>query len=168
MKIVAKFKDVLTNIKNESILSLIVSDYRHKTILQELDPTKTYSVEIKEIKSKRTLAQNRYMWALLHEIDVAMHGRATDEFDIYVMCLERANVKSEIVYCVPQAEQILRHNFRAVKFISKYDDELNAYKVFYGSSKMDTKEMSELIDTILDVAEQVGIETDSYWREVLK
>lgn len=41
------------------------------------------------------------------------------------------------------------------------------YKVFIGSSKMNVKEMNLLIDTVLDIATEVGIETD-YWREVLK
>ena len=127
-------------------------------------------IEIKEVKSKRTIQQNRYMWLLLHEIDVAMNGRATDEMDAYIMCLERANAKFDYIGCLPEAEQALRENFRAIKFIKKIDlngKEGNMYKVFIGSSKMDVKEMNQLIDTILDVAEQLGIET-SYWKEVLR
>lgn len=31
-------------------------------------------------------------------------------------------------------------------------------KVFYGSSKMDVKEMAKLIDTVLDMAAEEGVE----------
>lgn len=39
--------------------------------------------------------------------------------------------------------------------------------LFYGSSKMDTKEMSDLIDTTLRYASELGIYTP-YWEELLK
>lgn len=170
MKVIAKFKDILQDFNGNAIASFIIENFTHKNMLQGLDPSKEYSLEIKEVKNKRTLAQNRYMWALLHEIDIAINGRATDEMDVYVLCLERANAKFEYIACLPEAEQALKENFRAVKFIKKVDlngKEGNMYKVFIGSSKMDTKEMTVLIDTVLDIAEQVGIETD-YWKEVLK
>ena len=99
-----------------------------------------------------------------------MNGRPTDEYEIYVMCLERANAKFDYIGALPEAEQALKENFRAVKYIKPIDlngKQGNMYKVFIGSSKMDTKEMNILIDTVLDVAQEVGIETD-YWKGMLK
>ena len=41
--------------------------------------------------------------------------------------------------------------------------------IFYGSSKFDTKEMSDLIDTTPRYASEVGVENvNDYWRELLK
>ena len=170
MKIIAKIKNILLGQNGQAYCTLEVNNFRHVEMLNELDEDKTYSVEIKEIKNQRTINQNRYMWALLHEIDVAMNGKPTDEFEIYTMCLERANAKFDYIGALPETEESLRKNFRAIKFIKKIDlngKEGNMYKVFIGSSKMDTKEMGLLIDTILDVANEVGLDT-IYWREVLK
>lgn len=170
MKITAEFKDILKNSKGNSILQLEVINFVYQNMIQKLEENKMYSVEIKEIKSKRSLEQNRYLWALLHEIDIAMNGKPTDEMEIYVMCLERANAKYDYIGCLPEAEDTLRQNFRAIKFIKKIDlngKEGNMYKVFIGSSKMNVQEMSQLIDTVLDVAFECGIETN-YWKDVLK
>lgn len=85
------------------------------------------------------------------------------------MALEKANAKYDYIACLPEAERMLKENFRAVKFIKKVDlngKEGNAYKCFIGSSKMDTKEMSLLIDTIFDIAEAVSVDTTYY--DVLK
>lgn len=170
MKVVGNFKDILQDINGNGIVSFLISNFSHKNQLATLDPEKTYSIEVKEVKSKRSIQQNRYMWALLHEIDVAMNGKPTDEYDIYIMCLERANVKFDYIGCLPEAEQALKENFRAVKFIKKIDlngKEGNMYKVFIGSSKMNVHEMKLLIDTVLDVAHEVGINT-AYYDEVLR
>ena len=170
MKIIANFRDILKDYDGNGVVQFVVNNIRHAEMLKGLDKSKEYSLEIKEVKSKRTIQQNRYMWLLLHEIDVAMNGKPTDEMDAYIMCLELANAKFDYIGCLPEAEQALKENFRAVKFIKKIDlngKEGNMYKVFIGSSKMDVKEMNLLIDTILDVAEQLGIETD-YWKRMLR
>lgn len=170
MKIIVNFRDILKDYDGNGVVQFVVNNIRHAEMLKGLDKSKEYSLEIKEVKSKRTIQQNRYMWLLLHEIDVAMNGKSTDEMDAYIMCLELANAKFDYIGCLPEAEQALKENFRAVKFIKKIDlngKEGNMYKVFIGSSKMDVKEMNLLIDTILDVAEQLGIETD-YWKRMLR
>lgn len=170
MKVIARYKDILQDFKGNAVASFVIDNFRHIELMKELDEEKTYSVEIKEVRNNRTLAQNRYMWALLHEIDIAINDKPTDEMDIYMTCLERANAKFDYIGALPETEETLRKNFRAIKFIKKIDlngKEGNMYKVFIGSSKMDTKEMGLLIDTILDLANEVGIET-TYWREVLR
>ena len=170
MKIIGRLHDVLQTLTGKTIVSFAVENFTHAHMLQSLEHEKDYNIEIKEVKSKRTLQQNKYMWALLHEIDIAMNGRPTDEYEIYVMCLERANAKFDYIGALPEAEQALKENFRAVKRIKKIslnDKEGYMYKVFIGSSKMNTKEMGNLIDTVLDVAQEVGLDT-SYWNEVLK
>lgn len=172
MKIIATFKELLRDFSGEAVVSLKVSNIRHQLLLKELDPSKTYSVEIKEIKSKRSSRQNRYMWALLREIDIKLNGKPTEEGDweIYILCLEKAGAKCDYIAALPETERALKENFRAVKFIKKVDlngKEGNMYKVYIGSSKMNTKEMNVLIDAVLDVANEVGVETD-YWKEMLK
>lgn len=170
MKVIAKIKEVLQDYRGNTIASFLIPNYTHRQLLQGLDPNKEYSLEIKEVKSKRTLQQNKYMWALFHEIDVAMNGEATNEMDVYITCLELANAKFDYIACLPEAEEALRANFRAVKFMKTCminGKEANAYKVFIGSSKMDVKEMNMVIDKAIEMAQELGIETD-YYIKMLK
>lgn len=170
MKLIGTHDRTIRDYDGNAIVSFTVPNIRHQNMLKELDPEKTYSIEVKEVKKKRSIEQNKYMWALINEIDIKINGRPCDDWEIYIMALERAGAKCEYIAALPETEQALKANFRAIKFIKDVD--LNGkpgrmYKVFIGSSKMDTKEMTLLIDTILDIAEEVGIETD-YWKEVLK
>lgn len=169
MKIIATVRDYFKH-QSGGILQLNIDNIRHAEMLQELQEDKTYSVEIKEAKSQRTIDQNKYMWALLAEIDKELNGgRSNDEWSIYLEALERAGAKYEYIGALPEAEEMLKKNFRAIKFIKKIDlngVDGNMYKCYIGSSKMDTKEMGILIDTVLDMAMELGIDTD-YWKEVL-
>lgn len=169
MKAIAKFKDLLLDTNGSGVVSLIVDNFRQIQELKQLEPAKTYSVEIKEVKSKRSLEQNKLLWKLLGEIDKVMNGgRSDDVMNIYTLALEKSNAKYEYIGALVEAEEMLKQNFRAVKKIKPID--LNGkegwmFKVYYGSSKMDTKECTQLIEVVLDMAEQVGINTDYYTRQ---
>lgn len=166
MKAIAKYKDLLLDSEGNGVVSLTVNNYKQIQELKQLDPTKTYAVEIKEVKSKRSIEQNRLLWKLLSEIDEKINGGRSDSImDIYVTALEKANAKYEYIGALPQAEEMLKMNFRAIKFIKEIDlngVKGNMYKCFIGSSKMDTKEMTLLIETAMDMAMQVGIDVDWY------
>ena len=132
----------------------IVSD------ILKLDLSKIYQVEIKEYKHKRSIEQNKKMWALIHEI-----ARATGDDDMQVYCgiLEKADVKSDYVITAMNMEEALRKSFRAVKFIRMQEvngKDCYVYKVYLGSSKMNTAEMSELLDITLNICGELGIETE--------
>lgn len=170
MKIIGTLRDTFRT-NDGGVLTLNIPNYRHIEMLKELQADKLYSIEIKEAKSKRSLQQNAYLWALLSEIDKTVNGeRSNDEWSIYIEALERAGAKCEYIGALPETEALLKENFRAIKKIKEID--LNGklgymFKVFIGSSKMDTKEMGTLIDTVLDMAEEIGIDTD-YWSEILR
>lgn len=127
-----------------------------------LDKDKIYRIEFKEAKSSRTLQQNAYLWAIIHDISVNRNGdRATDDDDmtVYVELLEKANAKFEYIACLPEADRLIRQQFRAVRLLNQFEHKgkvFNQYKVFVGSSKFDTAEMAKLIDMALDVAMMEG------------
>ena len=60
----------------------------------EIDLTKEYQLEIKELKSTRTNQQNRFMWALIHEI---AKQQEMDDMEVYIQALEESNAKYEYV-----------------------------------------------------------------------
>lgn len=128
-----------------------------------------YIITFAKPNNKRSLAQNRYLWELLGQISVKENGSRADDVEIYCQLVEQAGVKCEYLLALPQAEERLKRVFRVVKVVD--DREYNGqmmyvFKCFYGSSKMDTKEMSMLIDKTIERAEADGIDTE-VWRTLL-
>ena len=162
MRTIVKVKQVFRNIKNQMFLiENLYSDL-------DIDLDKDYSLEIKEVKSKRTLQQNKYMWALLHEI--AHHENIKqDEVELYSFALEEANAKYIYLMGKPEAEDELRKNFRAVRVVRptvEQGKDFLIYKCFIGTSKMDTKEMKKVLDIIIGWAIELGIETNEEYYSI--
>lgn len=170
MKLIAEYDRTSYDAEGNAILSLKVPRHQHKQLLAQIDQNAPLAVEINRYKSKRSTEQNRYMWALLSEIDKARNGsRSNAEWDIYIEALERSGAKYEYIACLRAAEDMLRQSFRAIKYIKPFDGgkgDMGVYKCYYGSSKMNTKEMSQLIETILDMAAEAGLDA-AYWEGLL-
>lgn len=133
------------------------------TDLLKLDMEKTYICEIKEPKSKRSLEQNKLLWKLIHKIAKETYQ---DDMTVYCAVLERADALSDYVITALDMEEALRKSFRGVKFIRMQEvngKDCFVYKVFLGSSKMNTKEMTELIDITMQVCGELGIDTREEW-----
>ena len=130
--------------------------------LLKLDMDKLFVVEVKEPKSKRSLEQNRMLWQLIHSIAKKQHQ---DDMEVYCALLERADALSDYIITAYDMEDDLRKCFRGVRFVRKQDvngKACNIYKVYIGSSKMDTKEMTELLDITLQICGELGIPTEMY------
>ena len=133
--------------------------------LLKMDMDKLYVVEVKEPKSKRSIEQNKMLWQLIHTIAKETHQ---DDMDVYCACLERADAKSDYIITAYDMEDDLRKCFRGVRFVRKQEvngKECNIYKVYIGSSKMNTKEMTELIEITMQIASEFGIDTRGVFYE---
>ena len=127
------------------------------TWLLEQDNTKFF--EVKEKKTTRSLQQNKMLWELIHLIAKKQNQ---DDMEVYCALLERADAKSDYIITATEMEEALRKNFRGVKFIRKQlvnDKECNIYKVYLGSSKMNTREMAELLDITIQLCSELQIPT---------
>ncbi len=125
--------------------------------LLEQDNTKFF--EIKEKKTSRSLQQNKMLWKLIHLI---AKKQGQDDMEVYCTLLERADALSDYIITATEMEDALRKTFRGVKFIRKQivnDKECNIYKVYLGSSKMNTKEMTELLDITIQLCSELRIPT---------
>lgn len=141
----------------------------------DLDPSKRYEVNLKEYKSKRSLEQNRYLWLLITEIAKIENGGIANQDNItetYTNLLEMANAKFTFLLLPNEAINEFKKRFRAIRVngtVTIKGVEYTQIQAFYGSSTMNTKEMSQLIDVTLDYAYQVGVkDIDNYWKEILK
>lgn len=118
------------------------------------DKTKQY--EVKEYKEKRSLNANNYAWKLITEIANVM--RLSKE-EVYIEMLKLYG-KSEMVSVLADIDvsKYFKYYSEAGESILK-GKKFKHYKVYMGSSEMNTKQMSILIDGIVQEAKQLDIET---------
>ena len=122
------------------------------------DKTKDYICDISEAKSKRSLEQNKMLWELIHKIADKTHN---EDIDVYCSLLEKTDAKSEYIITAEDLEKELKKSFRGVKFIRMQEvngKDCYVYKVYIGSSKMNTNEMTNLIDMAMSICTEYGIE----------
>lgn len=121
-----------------------------------LDQDKDKIYEIKEHKNKRSLNSNSYLWVLCTEIASILN---LSKEEVYVKMLEDYGV-SLLVPLTPDSKP--SGFFKYYKYFDT--GELNNkkcvwYKVFKGSSEYDSKEMSVLLNGVVQEAKNLGIMT---------
>ena len=127
-----------------------------KAIIQWLfdqqDAEKLY--EIKEKKSKRSLTANAYYWSLLNQLASVMR---TSSDEVHFMMLKRYGV-CEVVSV--RSDINVKGYFKYYKEIGHGTVEgkdFCHYKIYKGSSEMDSKEFSVLLDGLISECEEQGI-----------
>ena len=129
------------------------------------DKTKQY--EIKEYKHKRSLDANAYCWVLCDKIakEISKDGTLVTKEEIYKDAVKQVGVFIPFII-----EEVAFDKFKQV-----WENQGLGYQVqetarknkcvrvncYYGSSSYDSKEMSRLIDSIVQLAQSLNIETMS-------
>ena len=122
--------------------------------LLEQDEEKKF--EVQECKGKRSLSQNSYCWLLINKIANIL--RLSKE-EIYLQMLE--DYGQSILIPVQKGEKPNGY-FKYYKYETSSilnGKEADWYKIYKGSSEFDSKEMTILIDGIIQECKQLGIET---------
>ena len=123
---------------------------------------KTLSVEVKQWRERRSLEANAYAWVMIDKIAEATKQGRTEVYRSYI---REVPGNSQLV-CVPTkavSRLIQGWNHNGLGWItdtmpSKLPDCTNV-QLYYGSSTYDSKQMSALIDLIVQDAKALGIET---------
>ena len=112
--------------------------------------------EIKKYREKRSLNANSYAWALISKIGDAM--RMSKE-DVYLQML-RDYGQSEMISVLSHIDLTGYFKyFEAVATTKLQGKDFTHYRIYKGSSEYDSKEMSILIDGIVQEAKNLRIET---------
>lgn len=122
--------------------------------LFEQDKEKIF--EIKEKKKKRSLTANSYYWSLLNQLASVMR---MDNQECHFLMLKRYG-QYEVVSI--RSDVSLHSYFKYYEEIGKGSvngKEFTHYKIYKGSSKMDSKEFAILLDGVRSECEGVGIPT---------
>lgn len=151
-------------------VSFIADDrYVANMFVKELENHDKIEVSAKPHKESRSIRQNNMLWSIITKISDYINNEHSEEsmMKIYAELLVKANTKRELMAIVPESLETLKTMFRAViptgqtiETINKKTgkkNELISVWCYIGSSKMNTKEMSELIDHALLYASEIGI-----------
>lgn len=120
--------------------------------LFEQDKQKIF--EIKEKKKKRSLTANSYYWSLLNQLASVMR---MDNQECHFLMLKRYG-QYEVVSI--RSDVSLHGYFKYYEEIGEgkvNGKEFTHYKIYKGSSQMDSKEFAILLDGVRSECEELGI-----------
>lgn len=146
--------------------------YRFIYPLREVERDTDLEISIAPAKKSRSLNQNALMWEIIGQIAEAQDGWRADKNEVYLQLLKDVGAKTYELEVVPEAKEALMRagGFRGYRVLNSYQKEdgtwLDHIEVYVGTSKMNSTEMSKVIDRAMDWAEELGIDTDYYRREL--
>ena len=157
-----KLRDLTMNRDGtQNITVTVQADFRER--FDEL-ADKMLDVEFKVHREKRSKDQNAYAWTLIDKIAEAMKE---DKVEVYREAIRHIGGVSEPICVRNKAVQPIRDSWesKGIGWItdtmpSKIDG-CTTVILYYGSSTYDTKQMSALIDHLIQDAKALGIETDT-------
>lgn len=121
-----------------------------------------YDAELKQHREKRSLDANGYLWVLCQK--VAETVRDLTKEDVYREAVENAGQFEPLVFKDESVETFI-HRWSGHGlgwFAKKLDGNIPGYTqviAYYGSSVYDTREMSVLLDYVVNLAKDFDIET---------
>ena len=131
------------------------------SVVEELKKENKLNIELKKYRQKRSLDANAYMWVLVSKIQEKLN---LPKEEIYKDAIKNIGVYEIIPVKNEAVERFIeawKHNglgWVCETTKSKLDGFTNII-AYYGSSTYNTKEMSRLVDLIVQECKQLDIET---------
>lgn len=119
---------------------------------------KQLTIEIKQYKPKRSLDANAYLWVMLQKMAEVLK---TSKDELYLEVLGRYGVFTHIIVKPKVVDRVIEE-WRTVKNLGEVTVNGTTgiqLQCYFGSSTYDTKEMSVLIDGIVNECKELGIDT---------
>lgn len=153
-------KPVFDN-ENVAQISFLTQDINAVNNLLKVAGKTALEAEIKPLNNKRSCNANSYMWVLCDKIAEAIH--ATKE-EVYKEAIRHVGIFQDVA-CTAQGLPALIETWtsRGIGWIvDTFDSKLQGCKrvrLYTGSHLYDTKQMTRLVDYIVEEAKNLGIET---------
>ena len=125
-------------------------------LIFRLDKDTVYDVKIDKHREKRSLNANAYLWKLVTEIGNVLNK---SKEEVYLQMLIDYG-QSEMVSILSEID--VKGYFKYYKLAGTSllnGKEFNHYKIYKGSSEYDIKEMSILLNGVVQEAKNLGIKT---------
>ena len=162
LRIKGRFKAANVDIVNNKYIIELEAEGDVKALSYELLKMGELSVEFKKFKKKRSLDANSYFWVLADKLAEVTGESKTA---IYRNAIKEIGGVSEVVCIKEAAANKLCEGWSKNGLgwqTDIMDSKIKGCKnvvLYYGSSTYDTKQMSMLIDNIVQDCKAVGIET---------
>jgi hypothetical protein len=154
-KIKAISNDYITN---ETLITFSVNEKSALNEYEKLRGCEKLKITAVKYRNKRSLDANAYMWVLLQKMAEVLH---TSKDELYLEMLSKYGVYTHMIVkpnAVERTMQIWR-TARVLGEVTVNGQTGIQLQCYYGSSTYDTKEMSFLIDRVVDECKELGIET---------
>lgn len=162
---IGRIVDLSFGINRKQRLTLEI-DGDARELYDQLHEVEKLDIEIKKHRKKRSLSANAYFHVLVNKIARAM-GDSDEE-------TKRALVTNYGVYArdddgliigfkLPESVDVSKiyPYTRLYKTVTEGKRKFNCWLVYKSTHEMDTSEMAKLIDGAIEVAKELGIETDT-------
>lgn len=140
----------------KSVISLIVNTRD----INLPDTSKPLQAEITQVKKKRSLNANSYAWLLMDKIAKVI--RSTKE-EVYRKAIREVGVFTDIAVKTEGYNKLkMEWERKGIGYLTEIISETSFIvdcRMYYGSSAYNSKEMSRLIEWIVEEAEELEIET---------
>ena len=163
MKLQGKLSDVSIDYttKKPKLTFLINNNI---TSLEEIENVELLDIEAKKHREKRSLDANAYCWILLGKLAEKMNIPANEIYKMEISLFgpyEVLPIKNEAVERFKESWQKNGIGWICEEIGKSKIEGYTNLKAYYGSSKYTTKEMSRLIDSIVEDCKLQGIITDT-------
>lgn len=156
-----------TDINTRKLKISLLVDVNNKEVVEQLKSENKLCIELKKWRQKRSLDANSYCWVLCDKIakELCKDGTIVTKEDVYKDAILQIGSFEPFI-----AQEKTYMNFKRiwekqglgflVQEVSKKDKciKVNCY---YGSSTYNTKEMSLLIEDLIELAKTLNVETKS-------
>ena len=160
MKLTGRIKDIGRTLSGALTITL-ESQGGDSTAVMDLAQADRLDVEIKKHREKRSLDANAYYWKLVSDLAEALHvSKPYLHNDLLRKYGQIAIIDGKAVYAViPDTDEAQREIDEAQVKAGKGGGMYRTYMMLRGSHEYDTREMSQLIDGLINECREVGIET---------
>lgn len=135
-----------------------VNEIKARIRFIEQDSKDKYVCIIKKYRAKRSLNANAYMWEIIGRIAEKI---GLEKEQVYLSVL-KDNAPFTVYAVNDEAKYDFENRVKYAEYMGSYtlgDKTFNEYHVYKGSSEMNTKEMSRLIDAVVREATDLDIPT---------
>ena len=168
-----RFDEVTASVDNGIVLTFKLPFSARNNVetilntIEHFNASNEYDLAFSEARKKRSNNANAYMWVLCDKIASILH--ATKE-EVYRKAIREVGVFNDVAVQAgePCGALIEGWSARGIGWFSemfdstltdKYDKPMKRVRLYKGSHKYDKKQMSRLIDWVVEEAKGLGIET---------
>ena len=177
MKFTGKVTDVNVDFEtNKTIVTLEINEKQDLLYnADKLMKAEKIDIDIKKHREKRSLSANAYAWVLMDRLAETL---CISKEKVYLNIVK--NIGGNATYlkvrndaCEQFIEEWSRKGLGCCGEIIDTDGDFSDVVIYYGSSTYDTKQMSRLIELIIQECEEQGIPTETleraaYWEGLLE